>query len=328
MNLWDTIEPLSWGPVFVEPWRDDFYGTLYIVLMGFFVSLGCGLIGVYVVLRRMALVGDAISHSILPGVVLVFVLTGSWAVWTMMGGAILTGVLSVLLIELIHKTSRIKPDAAIGIVFTSLFALGVIMVSTMTGDVHFDAECVLYGEIGYVALDLPVDVAGWELVPASVMRMGAVCLLLVVLILLFYRQLLVTSFDPGLAASLGMRPALYHYALAGLLAVVIVSAIEAVGVILVIAMVIFPGATALLLARRLPQVMLWTVVFSALYAVLGYHLAQWLNSSIAGCMTVIALLVLALVWLLSPTQGVLASFLRRRLRAARSISQDVPKHTH
>ncbi|PJF20582.1 MAG: ABC transporter, partial [Phototrophicales bacterium] len=205
----------------------------------------------------MALIGDAISHSILPGIVLFFVITGSWETGTMMLGAIMTGVLSVVLIEVIYKTSRIKADAAIGIVFTALFAIGVIMISTMTGDVHFDAECVLYGEIGYVALDLPVNWGGVDLLPATVMRMGIVTLLVVMLIGLFYKQLLVTSFDPGLAASLGIRPAFYHYGLTGLLAVLIVSAIEAVGVILVIAMIIFPGATGLLLSRRLKGVMVY-----------------------------------------------------------------------
>lgn len=296
MKTSDLFPTLDWQLFVVAPWAEDFRATFVVVLMGFLVCLGCGLAGVYVILRRMALVGDAISHSILPGVFLMFLVTGTWNSLPMMAGAVATGILSVLLIELIHKTTRVKPDAAIGIVFTSLFAIGVVLISTLGGEVHFDAECVLYGEIGYVALEPPVEFFGCEWLPVSVLRMAVVSGLTLGLILLFYKQLLVTSFDPGLAASLGMRTGFYHYGLTCLLALLIVSALEAVGVILVIAMIIFPGATGLLLSRRLSGVLVWSAVFALLYALLGFHLAQWLNSSLAGSMTVVALVLFVLVW--------------------------------
>ena len=125
-----------------------------IVLMGFFVTASCGLVGNYLILRRMALVGDAISHSVLAGIAGVIVFTGHLHVFGLFIGALISGVLTAVLIEVIHRYSRVKQDAAIGITFTSLFALGVILISQQAGDVHIDEECVLYGEIVFVPLDL------------------------------------------------------------------------------------------------------------------------------------------------------------------------------
>ena len=138
--------------VFVQPWAEYASNSLWIVLMGFLVSGTCGLVGCFVILRRMALVGDAISHSLLPGITLAFLLTHSRDTLPMMIGAIAAGVLTVALIEAIRYTSRIKTDAAIGIVFSSLFAVGVIMISVFADKVDLDAECVLYGELGFIPL--------------------------------------------------------------------------------------------------------------------------------------------------------------------------------
>ena len=147
--------------------------------MGFFVGSACGLVGNYLMLRRMALVGDAISHSVLPGIAIAFLVSGSRGSAAMFVGALLAGVVTTVIIEAIHRNSRIKQDAAIGIAFTSLFAIGVILISVFAGQVDLDQECVLYGEIGTVPLEGSTTIAGKALGPTSVVRMGGVVVMTV-----------------------------------------------------------------------------------------------------------------------------------------------------
>ena len=280
--------------------------------MGFLVAGTCGLVGCFVILRRMALVGDAISHSILPGITLAFLLTNSRDTLPMMLGAVAAGVVTVALIEAIRYTSRIKPDAAIGIVFSSLFAVGVILISVFADEVDLDAECVLYGELGFIPLQ---DIAYFgEIVigPEPVVRMAIIALIAIVLLFAFFKEMIVTSFDSGLAASLGINPTRYQYGLTLFLSIVIVSSFESVGVVLVIAMIIFPGATALMLTDRLPIALALSTVISGAYSLLGFHLATWLNASIAGGMTVIAGIVFGIVWAFAPQRGLIATFVRNR----------------
>lgn len=280
--------------------------------MGFLVAGTCGLVGCFVILRRMALVGDAISHSILPGITLAFLLTNSRDTLPMMLGAVAAGVVTVALIEAIRYTSRIKPDAAIGIVFSSLFAVGVILISVFADEVDLDAECVLYGELGFIPLQ---DIAYFgEIVigPEPVVRMAIITLIAIVLLFAFFKEMIVTSFDSGLAASLGINPTRYQYGLTLFLSIVIVSSFESVGVVLVIAMIIFPGATALMLTDRLPIALVLSTVISGAYSLIGFHLATWLNASIAGGMTVIAGIVFGIVWAFAPQRGLIATFVRNR----------------
>ena len=280
--------------------------------MGFLVAGTCGLVGCFVILRRMALVGDAISHSLLPGITIAFLLTHSRDTLPMMLGAVAAGVVTVALIEAIRYTSRIKPDAAIGIVFSSLFAVGVILISVFADEVDLDAECVLYGELGFIPLQ---DIAYFgEIVigPEPVVRMAIIALIAIVLLFAFFKEMIVTSFDSGLAASLGINPTRYQYGLTLFLSIVIVSSFESVGVVLVIAMIIFPGATALMLTDRLPIALALSTVISGAYSLLGFHLATWLNASIAGGMTVIAGIVFGIVWAFAPQRGLIATFVRNR----------------
>jgi len=280
--------------------------------MGFLVAGTCGLVGCFVILRRMALVGDAISHSLLPGITIAFLLTHSRDTLPMMLGAVAAGVVTVALIEAIRYTSRIKPDAAIGIVFSSLFAVGVILISVFADEVDLDAECVLYGELGFIPLQ---DIAYFgEIVigPEPVVRMAIIALIAIVLLFAFFKEMIVTSFDSGLAASLGINPTRYQYGLTLFLSIVIVSSFESVGVVLVIAMIIFPGATALMLTDRLPIALALSTVISGAYSLLGFHLATWLNASIAGGMTVIAGIVFGIVWAFAPQRGLIATLVRNR----------------
>lgn len=281
--------------------------------MGFLVATACGLIGNYLILRRMALVGDAISHSVLPGLAIAFLFAKSRSSLAMFLGALGAGMVTTILIELIHKKSRVKQDAAIGITFSSLFAIGVILISLYASKVDLDQECVLYGEIGNVWIDTPVTIGGLTLGPATVVRMAAVTLMTGFLIVLFYKELLVSSFDAALAFSLGINATVVHYSLMCMLSVVVVSAFESVGAILVVAMLILPGATASLVSQRFPLVLGLTVLHAALSSVLGLHLALWLNCSIAGAMVVMGAVLFALAWIFSPTQGLLRRWISREL---------------
>jgi manganese/zinc/iron transport system permease protein len=293
------------------------------MLMGFLVATACGLVGNYLILRRMALVGDAISHSVLPGLVIAFLIAGKRDTIAMFVGALVAGVVTTMLIELIHKKSRVKQDAAIGITFTSLFAIGVILVSQYASRVDLDQECVLYGEIAYTSVDLPVVIGGIHLGPASVVRMAAVALLTVVLISLFYKELLVSSFDPALASSLGINSTIVHYALMCWLSVVVVSAFEAVGSILVIAMLILPGATASLWTQRLLGMHLLAVGHAAVSAVLGIHLGIWLDCNLAAAMVVMGAVAFVISWIVSPRQGLVRRWTRlRRESMERPVAED------
>ena len=305
----------DWHTVIVQPWTEYGDNTFWIVLMGFLVSGTCGLVGCFVILRRMALVGDAISHSLLPGITIAFLLTNSRDTLPMMLGAIAAGITTVALIEAIRQSSRIKPDAAIGIVFSSLFAVGIILISVFADKIDLDAECVLYGELGFIPLQDIAMFGGVEIGPEPVVRMAIIGLIAIVLLIAFFKEMLVTSFDPGLAASLGINPTRYQYGLTLFLSVVIVSSFESVGVVLVIAMIIFPGATALLLTDRLPKAIWLSTLFSMLYAVFGFHLATWLEASIAGGMTVIAGFIFGLVWMAAPKRGLLTKFVKRKLKS-------------
>ncbi|MSR43677.1 MAG: metal ABC transporter permease [Pedosphaera sp.] len=303
--------------VFIAPWARDLASFGWIALMGFFVTAACGLVGNFLVLRRMALVGDAISHSVLPGMAVAFILSQSRGTLPMFLGALVAGIVATVLIELIHKKSRVKQDAAIGIAFTSLFALGVILINLYAGKggVDLDQECVLYGEIAFVPLEPMVVFAGQTLGPIPVVRMALVALVTALLIVLFYKELLVSSFDPALAVSLGISATVVHYALMGWLSVVVVSAFESVGAILVIAMLILPAATATFLSRRLPVMLGLTILHAALSAVLGVHLAVWLDCSSAGAMVVAGTALFCAAWVFNPTDGLLYRWFRERLKA-------------
>ncbi len=306
----ELIPPFDWHSVLISPWTENFSNTFWIVLMGFLVTAACGLVGNYLLLRRMALVGDAISHSILPGLVVAFLIFRQSSTLVMFGGALAAGLVTVFLIEFIHGQSRVKPDAAICIAFTTLFALGVALMSALEsqGNFHIDAECLLYGEIAFVALEPPAVWAGWVFGPPSVLRMAGVLGVIAILIAVFYKELLVTSFDAGLAKSLGMRTALWHYGLMGALAIVIVSAFEAVGAILAIAMLIVPPMFAEQLSDRLPARLALIVFHAVPTSVLGLHLSIWLNCSTAGAMVVVAAMLFVVAWV--------AMLLRRKLRTA------------
>ena len=282
-----------------------------VMLVGILAATSCALVGSFLVLRKMAMMADAISHAILPGLVLgYFVAQGPNLVAGFLGAAA-AGILTVSLVELLNRSGRVKEDAAIGLVFPALFALGTFLVSKYFANVHLDADAVLYGEIAFAPFDRFV-VAGYDIGPQSLWVLGALSLVNLLFVTIFYKELKLATFDPGLAATLGFSPVLIHYTLMALVSFTTVGAFTAVGAILVVALLIVPAATAYLLTDRLPIMIALAVATGIVAAVLGYGLAIALNASIAGAMATIAGVLFGLALLLSPLHGLLARSRRRR----------------
>lgn len=305
-----TLMATSW----FQQWRDLWYEPsipITIIVMSFFVATSCALVGNYLVLRRISLVGDAISHSVLPGIAIAFLISSSRASWPMFLGALAAGVITTSVIELIHSRSRIKQDAAIGITFSTMFAIGVILVSAFAGHIDLDLDCVLYGKLEAIPAGAMGEIFGIA-IPRRVIVMGVVTVAVVLLVLLFYKELLVSSFDPGLAASLGLNPGLVHYLLMCVLSIVVVSAFEAVGAVLVIAMLILPASTAYLLTDRLWLMMILSVLHGLISAIGGIHLAFVLRCPAAAAMVVVGGVIFIIAWFFSPAQGLVARWLHLR----------------
>ncbi len=294
--------------------------SLWIILTGVLAAGACALVGCFLVLRRMAMLGDAISHAVLPGIAVAFLLSGSRAPLPMLLGAGALGVLTTFAIETLHRRGRLQQDASIGVTFTWLFALGVILITLYAGQVDLDQECVLYGEIAYVPLDQWVTDSGALLGPRAIWTLGTLFVLNLTFVVVGYKELKVTAFDPALATSLGISATLWHYLLMGMVSLTTVGAFESVGAILVVAMLVVPASTAYLLTERLSRMLFLAVLLGATSSVGGYLVASWMNGSIAGAIAVVAGVQFVLALLFSPTRGVLA----RRLGRSDSPPEEPP----
>lgn len=257
----------------------------WIMLTAILAAGSCGLIGTFLVLRQNAMLGDAISHSVLPGLVIAFIITSSNAVLPMLIGATVMGLLTAYLTELLSRSGLLYKDASIGIVFTFLFSVGVILVSVYAGDVHIDQDCVLYGEIAYTPWDRFIY-DSIDLGPRSVWILGGVFLANIIFIVSFFKQLKISSFDSEFAESIGISTQKWHYLLMTMVALTVVASFEAVGAILVVAMLIIPGAVAYLLTDNLIKMLILAVIVGILSAVGGFQGAMIFESSISGFMAV------------------------------------------
>jgi manganese/zinc/iron transport system permease protein len=285
-----------------------------IILIASVVAASCSLVGAFLVLRRMSLMSDAISHAILLGIVLMFFLVESTASLPMILAATLTGVLTVTLVEALFRTQLVREDAAIGLVFPALFSFGVILISRYAGNVHLDTDAVLLGELVFTPFDRLV-VAGADLGPRALWLAGGVGLVNLLFVIIFFKELKLATFDAGLAAALGFSPVAIHYALMTLVSVTAVSSFEAVGSVLVVALMITPPAAAYLLTDRLPVMLGLSVALGVISAVAGYFLARLLDASIAGSMATMTGVIFTLVLFLAPGRGLVARWaLRRRQR--------------
>ncbi len=289
-----------------------FFGSIpaMVLLTGILVGASAALLGSFLVLRGNAMLTDAISHSIVFGIITVWLITGQISGPVQVLGAALTGVLTVVLTELLARSKLVKMDAAIGLVFPALFAIGVILISIHARNVHIDVDTVLLGEIGFVWLHT-MTVFGVR-VPVAVATLGVVLAVNLAFVLVLWKELKLATFDPGLAAALGFLPGVLHYAILTLTSVTAVAAFDAVGAILFIAFVIVPPATAYLLTRRLWLMVALAVALSVAACVTGYMLAMRWNVSIGGMMASMTGVWFALALLFAPGRGLVAQALRAR----------------
>jgi len=283
---------------------------LVIILTGACAAIACALPGTFLVLRGMSLIGDAISHAVLPGIVIAFLLTGSLSGGTVLVGAAILGLVTVYLIESLYRTRRVKEDASIAIVFPALFALGVLLIVQFAQHTDLDQDCVFYGEIAYAPLDT-IFIGGLE-IARPLLMLGGVALLNTVFVLLLYKELKLTTFDPGLAAGLGLAPVLVHYLLMGSVSLTTVASFESVGAILVVAFLIVPPAAAYLLTDKLAPMLILACGIGVASTVSGYYWSKAADASIAGSMATAMGIAFGLVWLFAPRQGILAGIARRK----------------
>ncbi len=296
------------GPEFVQL-------SLTPLLIGILGAIACALPGNFLILRRQALIGDAISHVVLPGIVVAFLVTGVISTWPMMIGAAGAAVVSVVLIEAIKRLGRIEPGAAMGVTFTSLFAGGVLLLEQSdTSGVHLDVEHALFGNLesliwlGADDWSSLIDPVALAELPPELGRMATVAVLVTAFTLVFWRPLKLSTFDEGFASTVGIRTGVLSFALVVVAAIAAVAAFDAVGSIIVIAMFICPPAAARLMTNRLEAQVLWSVLFAALSAILGYVFAGygplWFGSehavSAAGMIATVSGLILGLACLFGP----------------------------
>lgn len=281
-----------------------------ILLVAVTVALACALSGGFLVIRRMAMMSDAIAHSVLPGLIGAYIIARGPNLLAGFIGAAVAGVVTVWLVEALRNSGRVKEDAAIGIVFPALFALGVFVVTRHLSDVHIDVECILFGEIAYVPFER-LTVAGADWGPVALYQMGGLIALNLAFLGAFWKELKASTFDPGHARSIGIRPTVFRYALMIVVAVTAVGAFYAVGAILAIALIVVPAATALLLTRSLVGYFALAALIGIIGAWIGFAGAITFDISISGAMATALGLLFTLAALFAPGKGFLALRMKR-----------------
>ncbi len=274
------------------------------------VAVSCALPGCFLILRRMAMMSDAISHSILLGIAVGFFVIRDLTSPLLVLSAALTGVVTVSLVEILTRTKRVREDAAIGLIFPALFSIGVILISRYAGDVHLDVDAVLLGELAFAPFNR-LSVLGVDIGPKGLYLMSGILLLNLFFILTFYKELKLSTFDAGLAGALGFSPVVIHYGLMTIVSITAVGAFDAVGSVLVVALMIAPPATAYLITDRLSYLLAASSLIGVICAISGYWVAHALDVSIAGSMATMAGVFFVATFLAAPKRGLVSIFVRR-----------------
>lgn len=292
---------------------------LSIILTAGLVATAAGLLGPFLVLRRVALMSDAVSHAVLPGIVAVWLLFGTRAPLPVIVGAGAFAIICVLAIDALKASGLVKSDAAIALVFPALFALGVLGVTRYASGVHLDLDSTIYGEIAFSPFQT-LEIGGVE-IARSIVLLAGVALFNVALITLLWKEYKVTTFDPEFARTIGVPPAALSRLLLVAVAATAVTAFESVGAILVVTMLIVPATAAYLLTNRLWVMVAISVAIGWVSAIAGHTTALALDASIAGAMGLMVAGCFALALILSPRYGLLARALQRRSRRRQVLAE-------
>ncbi|WP_297987299.1 metal ABC transporter permease [Anoxybacillus sp.] len=283
--------------------------TIWILLTASLVGINCGLVGTFLVLRKMSMLSDAISHSVLLGIVGAYMFSHHLQGVSMLVGALLVGLLTTFLVQLLHQKG-VQSDAAIGVVFTCLFAIGVVLISLFADRVHLDVEHALMGEIAFVPWDV-LEVGGKSFGPKAVWLLGFVLVTNIFVIAFAYKELKISSFDKEMAVTLGIPVSLIHYVLMGMLSLTTVASFDSVGAILVVAMLIVPSATAYLWTDRLSIMLVCSAMIGVLASMVGYMMAAIFNVSISGAIAVSTGVLFFISLWIAPKHGILRKWLKK-----------------
>lgn len=259
----------------------------FVLLITIVTAVACALVGNFMVLRRLSLMGDAISHAILPGIIVAFFMAGSLHSPLFFLLSVIFSLVMAAFIQWISDHVKVSSESIVGIVFTALFAFGVIMLVQFANNVHLDQDAVLYGQVEFSAFDT-LTVNGVDFGPLALWTMGFVLILNLAMIFIFYKELKLSTFDPAFAKSLGFSQRKIHYLLMTLIAITVVSSFEAAGAVLVVALLIVPAVTAYLCSNRLELMIGLSVVFAILSSVGGFFFAFEIDGSIAGSVAVMS----------------------------------------
>ena len=284
------------------------FWTLMIAIL---TAVACALCGVFLVVKREAFVSEGLSHAVLPGIIVAFIIFQDRSSPWLIIAAGLTGLLMVWLVQLVFKTRLVDQDAALGIVFSGLFSIGVILSRLNLKDIHFHAHCIIDGDLNLAPLK-GFQVGDWYLGPKAFVVMVVVVLVLVAFITLFYKELKLMAFDESTSKTLGFRPSILHSVWLGLVSITAVAAFETAGTILVVALMIAPAAAANLLTKRLSVMFLFSSMIAIVAASLGIWLGLNLEISPAGPISSIAGLLFLLVVLFAPGNGIISKWQNRR----------------
>lgn len=277
-----------------------------IQIIGVIVAVACSIPGVFLVLRKMSMMSDSITHTILLGIVIGFFLSGSLSSPVLVICAVIMGIFTVYFTEILNGTKLVSEDSAIGLVFPFLFSIAIIIISKYAGSVHLDTDSVLLGELAFAPFNR-LEVLGLDLGPKAMYLMGFILILNIIYMLVFYKELKIVTFDISLAAVLGFSPVIIHYSLMTMVSITAVGAFEAVGSILVIAFMIGPPVTAYLLTENLRKMIILSMIIGGVNAVIGYQVASLLDVSIAGSMALITGVAFFIVFIFSPKEGLISN---------------------
>lgn len=310
---------IEW-PEFLMP---DQRIAFWTILVGGFSNSCCALLGCYLVLKRMSMLGDAISHAVLPGLAVAFWITQSTHPVPMFIGALAFGVITSALTQTVHKFGNVSEDASLGVVFTSLFALGVVLIQVVAnaGNVHLDMDAVLEGQIDFTVLDT-TQVMGVTF-PTSLVTLSVMLVVTIGFISLLWKELKISTFDPQLATAIGFPALLLHYITVTMVAGVTVASFKVVGAILVVAMLIIPAVTAQLFCQRLISMMAVSLFVAINSAFFGYFAAEFVNSNTAGMMVVIAGLNYGIAISFAPRVGFVSRWIQKRSLQTRIAAEDI-----
>ena len=258
---------------------------LTIQIIAILISVACALLGVFLVLRSMSMLTDAISHTVLLGIVLSFFITHKLDSPLLIVGATLTGLLTVYLVEVLSDSKLVKEDAAIGIVLSILFSIAVILISKYTANIHLDIDTVLLGEIAFAPFHT-TEIFGFKIATGLVNGL-AILVVNLLFITIFFKEIKISIFDKALALTLGLLPEVFHYLLMTLVSVTSVVSFDIVGATLMISFMIGPATTAYMISKNLKTMLIYSAIIGAVSSIIGYHLAVFLDVSISGSIAVV-----------------------------------------